>query len=75
MNLGGGRLPLSRIVKSGWARHVEPYDIRDDLAAGWLALIPSGMYHGSAYGIVMAWVCDCRVLVGTLRAKNKTPAW
>jgi hypothetical protein len=36
-------------------------DIRDHLSAGWLALIPDGPYHGSAYGIEMGWLCDCSV--------------
>ena len=48
--------------------------IADHLAMGWLALIPAGACYGSGYGIEIAWLCDCRV-PGTLRAKNKTPAW
>ena len=62
------------IRQARYLRYVFYADIPDHLAMGWLALIPDGAYYGSAYGIEMAWLCDCRV-PETLRAKNKTPAW
>jgi hypothetical protein len=48
------------IRQARYLRYVFYADIPDHLAMGWLALIPDGAYYGSAYGIEMAWICDCR---------------
>lgn len=42
--------------------HYVVYDrIPDWLACGWIAVLPATLMHHHAYGIVMEWLCDCKL--------------
>lgn len=42
--------------------HYVRYDrVRDWLDCGWMAAIPNGGAHHNHYGIVMEWLCACKM--------------
>lgn len=43
--------------------HHVPYDrVFDWLACGWVISIPNGPSHHQHYGVVVEWLCDCKMV-------------
>lgn len=42
-------------------RYVEYQDVPDYLLMGWIAYEPTSFGRLHLYGIVMQWICDCRL--------------
>jgi hypothetical protein len=42
--------------------HVRYERIPDWLLAGWIVPIPNGGTHHNHYGVMMEWICDCKMV-------------
>lgn len=43
--------------------HYVTYDrLRDWLASGWQVVPPNGPMHHHVYGVVVEWLCDCKMV-------------
>lgn len=41
--------------------HVPIFDVMDWLACGWIAVPPNQPMHHHANGLLMEWLCDCKM--------------
>jgi hypothetical protein len=42
-------------------KHIGLHQAHDALACGWLVVMPNASMHHHVYGIVMEWLCDCKI--------------